>query len=108
MNYAWDEFEALRRLVPGVVGTDVYTAGLRALVMESNEQLFRLVEESASAFEQGDRSPLDPGAILAYCKKMEARLIRMRNDFISENIPSLVDAASLDCASGPVMTPQIH
>ena len=61
-----------------------------------------------SAFEQDDRSPLDPIPVLAYCKKMEARLIRIRNHFISENIPSLVDAVSLDCSSGPVMTPQIH
>jgi len=108
MNYAWDELETLRRLVPGVEGSDDYAAGLRALVRESNEQLFRLVEESVSAFEQGDRAPLDPVAVLAYCKKMEARLIRIRNHFISENIPSLVDAVSVDCSSGPVMAPQIH
>src|SRR5262249_20102209 len=60
MNYAWDEFETIRRLVPEVENTQAYAADLRALVQESNEQLFRLVEESSLAFEQGDRSPLDP------------------------------------------------
>ncbi len=108
MNYAWDEFETVRRLVPGVEGTEGYAADLRALVGESNEALFRLVEESASAFEQGDRSPFDPDAVLEYCKNTEARLIRTRNLFISENLPSLVDAMNLDCSSGPVMAPQIH
>ena len=108
MNYAWDEFDTVRRLVPGVAGSDSYAAGLRALVAESNEQLFRLVEDSVSAFEQGDRSPFDHGAVMAYCRQMEARLVRLRNDFIAENIPSLVDAVNLDCSSGPIMTPQIH
>jgi anaerobic magnesium-protoporphyrin IX monomethyl ester cyclase len=108
MNYAWDEFETIRRLVPDVEGTDGYAAALRSLIKESNESLFHLVEESSSSFEQGDRSPIDPGAVLVYCKNMEAQLVRVRNDFIAENLPCLVDAMSPDCASGPVMAPQIH
>jgi radical SAM superfamily enzyme YgiQ (UPF0313 family) len=108
MNYAWDELETIRRLVPGVDGCDGYAAGLRALVKESNEQLFHLVEESVTAFEEGDRSPLDPIPVAAYCKTMGARLAGVRNQFISDNIYELVDAASVDCSSGPVMTPQIH
>jgi anaerobic magnesium-protoporphyrin IX monomethyl ester cyclase len=108
MNYAWDEFETIRRLVPDVEGTDDYAAALRSLIKESNESLFHLVEESSSSFEQGDRSPIDPGAVLVYCKNMEAQLVRVRNDFIAENLPCLVDAMSPDCASGPVMAPQIH
>jgi radical SAM superfamily enzyme YgiQ (UPF0313 family) len=108
LNYAWDEFETVRRLVPGVEGGDAYADDLREMVRESNEKLFRLVEESVAAFEQGDRSGLDPDAVLAYCHEMDARLVRTRNRFISENIPSLVDAVGADCSSGPVMTPQIH
>ncbi len=108
MNYAWDELETIRRLVPDVEGSEVYATALRALIAEGNDQLFRLVEESSAAFEQGDRSTLDPGAIRGYCQKMEERLVRIRNQFIAENIPSLVDAISPDCAHGPVMTPQIH
>src|SRR5262249_19129613 len=108
MNYAWDEFETIRRLVPEVEGRKAYAADLRSLVQESNEQLFHLVEESSIAFEQGDRSPLDPSAVLEYCVNMEARLVHRRNQFIAENLPYLVDEVSPDCAHGPVMTPQVH
>jgi radical SAM superfamily enzyme YgiQ (UPF0313 family) len=108
LNYAWDEFEAVRRLVPGVEGVDGYAEDLREMARESNEKLFHLVEESLAAFEQGDRSRLDPDAVLAYCQEMDARLVRRRNQFVSENIALLADAVCLDCSSGPVMTPQIH
>ena len=108
LNYAWDELETVRRLVPGVEGIEAYRDALRSLTKESNEQLFRLVEESSMAFEDGDRSMLSPGAVGCYCETNVARLVELRNRFIADNIYLLRDASRLDCAAGPVIAPQVH
>ena len=107
LNYAWDELEAVRRLVPGVHGTDGYVASLRSLTKESNEQLFQLVEESSFAFERGDPTPLDPGAVRKYCEQIRTRLVSLRNSFVAENIYLLRDAGQ-EGATRPVIAPQIH
>lgn len=108
LNYAWDELETVKRLVPGVQGIEAYQAALRSLTRDSNERLFRLVEESSLAFEAGDRSGLDPVGVRNYCERNVTRLVDIRDSFIAENIYQLRDASSLDCTSGPVMSPQIH
>lgn len=108
LNYAWDELETVGRLVPSVEGIHAYRTALRSLTRESNEQLFRLVEESSSAFEAGDRSTFDLGAVRRYCEKTLTRLVGLRNSFISHNIYLLRDAAGDNCSSGPVMAPQVH
>lgn len=107
-NYALDEFKAMERLVPGLSETDTYRNALRSLIQRTNERLFCLVEESSAAFERGDRSMLDPGIAKAYCEEARAELIRVRNEFVAENIYRLMDPVSPDCISGPVMAPQIH
>ncbi len=107
-NYALDEFEAMRRLVPGLEQTEVYSSELRSLIAETNERLFRLVEESSLAFENGDRSLIDPEETKAYVEQARARLVSARNNFVAENIYRLMEPVAQDCASGPVMAPQIH
>lgn len=108
LNYAWDEFESVRRLAPAVWGADDYQIALRSLTAESNERLFRLVEESSLAFEQGDRSALDQEGVKDYCERNRARLLTIRNRFIAENIDLLMETVSPDCAGGPVIAPQVH
>jgi anaerobic magnesium-protoporphyrin IX monomethyl ester cyclase len=73
LSYAWDELETITRLIPGTQGNEAYRAAMRYLTKESNERLFRLVEESSLAFEQGDRSALDPIAVRACCEETRAR-----------------------------------
>jgi radical SAM superfamily enzyme YgiQ (UPF0313 family) len=99
---------AVRRLVPGVQGIEGYSADLRSLAKESNERLFALVEQSSLAFEQGDRTELDPDAGREYCEGVGTRLARIRNNFVADNLYLLMDAVNPDCASGPVLAPQIH
>lgn len=108
LNYAWDELETIRRLVAGVEGLEAYRHDLRSLTRESNERLFRLVEESTTAFEAGDRSMPHSEAVRAYCEGNIARLVERRNHFIAENIYLLRDASRLDCTAGPVLAPQVH
>jgi anaerobic magnesium-protoporphyrin IX monomethyl ester cyclase len=108
LSYAWDELETITRLVPAIQGGELYRSDLQSLTKASNAKLFRLVEESSLAFEQGDRSILDPTSVGIYCEEIVAQLISLRNKFISENIYLLMDAVSPDRLSGPVLTPQVH
>jgi hypothetical protein len=108
ISYAWDEFEAVRRLVPGTSGNETYAGALRSLTADSNERLFRLVEETSTAFEHGDRTALDPAMARLYCEKARARLVNLRNSFVAENIYLLADSVNADCSSGPVLAPQVH
>jgi radical SAM superfamily enzyme YgiQ (UPF0313 family) len=108
ISYAWDELETISRLVPTAHGTEAYRAALRALTAESNERLFRLVEDSSLAFERGDRSLLRPDGVRDYCAAAEARLIEMRNDYVADNLDPLAQMINADCSSGPVLIPQVH
>lgn len=108
LNYAWDELETMQRLVPGVTGAGGYRARLRALTAESNEQLFRLVEESSFEFERTNRSGLDPSFAREYCERIRKRLLAIRNQFVSENLFLLTESINADCATGPMLAPQIH
>jgi anaerobic magnesium-protoporphyrin IX monomethyl ester cyclase len=108
LNYAWDELETVSRFARGVEGVEEYRAALRWLTAESNERLFRHLEESLQAFEQGDRSKLDLEPARAYCEDGSKRLLDLRNRFIANNIDLLMETVSADCTSGPVMVPQTH
>jgi radical SAM superfamily enzyme YgiQ (UPF0313 family) len=108
LNYAWDELETVSRLARGVQWTDEYRAALCGLTAESNERLFRHVEDSLDAFEQGDRSKLNPAQAIEYCNAGTQQLLQLRNRFISLNLDVLMETVNADCTSGPVMVPQTH
>jgi len=108
LNYAWDELEMVSRLVPQVRGQEPYRRALRLLAAESNERLFGLVEESSSAFERGDGWQVDPISVNDYCETGRSRLLDLRNAFVAKNVELLMEAVNPDCASGPVLAPQVH
>ena len=101
-NYAWDELDTFRRLVPGVQGYPAYAAALRALTAESNETLLRLVEDSSRAFERGERSCFDPRATARTCGELEGRLVAARNGFVADNVELLSAAVAMNCDDDPV------
>jgi anaerobic magnesium-protoporphyrin IX monomethyl ester cyclase len=108
LSYAWDEVETFARLTSGLRGVKAYRKALAKLTAQANARLFRLVEDSSLAFEQGDRSLLDPKAIATYCKRMQTRLVDLRNIFVADNIEPLTHRINADCSSGPVLRPQVH
>jgi radical SAM superfamily enzyme YgiQ (UPF0313 family) len=108
VGYALDEFETITRLTPFVVGAQAYRVALRGLAANVNAFLFALVEQSSLAYESGDGDPFDCEGVRAYCEEMQARLIQLRNEFVAENLDPLARVINADCASGPVLTPQIH
>lgn len=108
LNYAWDELATMQRLVPAVAGAAAYRSSLRALTAESNEQLFRLVEESSFEFERTNRCGLDPSFARDYCERTRKRLLAIRNHFVAENFDLLTESINADCVSGPMLAPQVH
>ena len=108
LSYAWDEIETFERLTPGLRHAKPYRKALARLTAQVNERLFRLVEQSSLAFEQGDRSLLDPKGIDAFCARTRTRLVDLRNVFVAKNLEPLNQRINADCSSGPVMRPQIH
>jgi anaerobic magnesium-protoporphyrin IX monomethyl ester cyclase len=108
LNYALDELETVRRLVPGTEGGAGYHAKLRALTCESNEALFATVERSVDAFEVGERQALDAAGAAVYCETQVARLVALRDEFIARNIELLHAASLVQPTDGPVLAPQIH
>jgi anaerobic magnesium-protoporphyrin IX monomethyl ester cyclase len=109
LGNAIDELETIDRLAPEARGGDAYRSALRSLMADSNAQLFALVEESSTAFEQrGDSSALEPQRVRDYCERMLRRLADLRNDYLTDNIDCLVENISRGRAEGPILTPQVH
>ena len=108
LNDASDELETIERLAPQGYPSEVYRSELRALTAECNERLFQLVEESSSAFERGDLSPLEPQRVRDFCEKMQRCLHDMRSSFITDSVDALVQHIAADRMSALNMTPQIH
>jgi anaerobic magnesium-protoporphyrin IX monomethyl ester cyclase len=108
LNYAWDELETFKRLVPEAQGYKGYGAALRKLTALSNEKLFRLVEESSIAFEHGGRSCFDPDAAGRNCEELRSQLTDIRNRFVADNVELISHAAGMSCNDGPVMSPSVH
>jgi radical SAM superfamily enzyme YgiQ (UPF0313 family) len=108
LSYAFDEIETFERLTPGLRGARAYRKGLMRLTAGANQRLFRLVEETSLAFEQGDRSALEPRRIAVFCERARAKLLDLRNAFVADNLAPLTERINADCSSGPVMRPQVH
>ena len=108
LTWAGEELEILNRLVPEVEGVTAYRSALHALTAESNEQLFRLVEESSLAFEAGSRSPLDLGSSRSLTQATRERMLELRNRFVADNVGALIDATRRDVIRGPVLAPHVH
>ncbi len=109
LNWAIEELETARRLVDGLRGVDAYRFALAELTAESNELLFRLVEDSSRAFEDaGDVSLLDPAPGRRTCESFRVRLLELRNSFVAENVDELVGEVNAGVIRGPIGAPQVH
>jgi len=107
LNMAWHEVAVMSRLVGGLDGRDLYEDALRRLTAESNEGLFRFVEETSSRFEAGDDSMLHPNAVRARCLGIVARMLDLRNAFVEANKKHLIGAlVARDKMVGPITAPQ--
>lgn len=109
LNWAREELETAARLVGGLQGTAAYKDALAELTAESNERLFRLVEDSSLAFErEGDRSLLDPAAAARDCQSLRKRLLDLRNGWVKGNTDQLIAEFTAERIRGPIGAPQVH
>jgi radical SAM superfamily enzyme YgiQ (UPF0313 family) len=106
LNWAWHELAVLERLVRVLDGTDAYREALAALTRRSNDELFRFVQESSRAFEQGDRSHFDEEAV-PDCDGIKADLLAIRDPFIALNEDTVLEAVFGERVTGPIVAPQI-
>jgi anaerobic magnesium-protoporphyrin IX monomethyl ester cyclase len=106
---AREEAETIRRLVTGLPGLAAYRQALIKLTAESNHRLFRLVEDSSRAFEEShDHSLLDAMTAEDPCADIRARLLDLREAFVSQNLDQLVAEVNAGAIRGPVSAPYIH
>jgi radical SAM superfamily enzyme YgiQ (UPF0313 family) len=107
LNMVLHELAVMRRLVGELDGIDMYEAALRSLTAESNEGLFRFVEESSVRFEAGDDSMLQPDAVHGTCLDLVGRMLGLRNTFVEANRPHLIGALEgREKLRGPITAPQ--
>jgi anaerobic magnesium-protoporphyrin IX monomethyl ester cyclase len=108
LNWALDEFEIARRLAPGLIGAAEYCTALKALTAASNEELFRLIEESSLSFEQGNRRALRVEEAQSSSQRIRGQLLELRKNFFLDNVSVLTEALRVDAVRGPVIAPQVH
>jgi radical SAM superfamily enzyme YgiQ (UPF0313 family) len=109
LNWAREELEVAARLATGLRGLEGYKQALIALTAESNQLLFRLVEDSSHAYEDDDDvTLLDRSDSAEVCRRIKAELLRLRNEFVAENADELIAEAAAGSIRGPVTAPHVH
>jgi hypothetical protein len=107
LNLALHELAVMRRLVGELDGIDMYEDALRGLTAESNEGLFRFVEETSVHFEAGEDSLLYPDAVRSVCTDLVKRMLGLRNAFVEANRERLLGAVrTRETIRGPITAPQ--
>lgn len=95
LNLGWNEVAIIQHLFPNVPGLEVYMETLRELTRDSNEALFRVIEETVDAFSDGAR--LRPAEELrSQCTGFVDRLLSNRNEFLLQNQDLLLEALERD------------
>jgi anaerobic magnesium-protoporphyrin IX monomethyl ester cyclase len=107
LNWAWHEVAVLDRMFPPLDNMASYRAALAGLTSRSNDELLSLVESSARAFEQGDRSWFEPRASRASCDGIITELLALRNGFIAHNQGVLLDALAAPRMNQPIVSPSV-
>ena len=107
LNIALHEVAVMRRLIGELDGINEYRHALRVLTAESNEGLFRFVEETSVAFEAGDEPMPHPDAVRQTCLQIVRRMLDLRNRFVELHRDDLIGAlVARDKMLGPITAPQ--
>jgi radical SAM superfamily enzyme YgiQ (UPF0313 family) len=96
LNYAWDEVAILELLFPAVSGMAAYQATLREVTRNSNEALFRIIEDTSSVYSDGQPRRWSSEDLRSLCESFVNRLVENRNAFILRNQDVLLEALERD------------
>jgi hypothetical protein len=96
LNYAWNEVAIMQHLFPHVPGIDAYKEILRGITRDSNEALFRVVEDTARMFCEGAPRLQSVQELQSQCEGFLRRLTTNRDAFILRNQNLLIEALERD------------
>jgi len=96
LNFAWDEVAILQQLFPGVPDLQAYAAAVREITRESNEVLFRIVEDTSYLFSDGRPNPWTADELQGLSRGFVERLETTRNDFVLKNQEFLLETLQRD------------
>lgn len=97
INFAWQEYWVMRRLLLAVSELQAYERVLRSITGRYNDFLLATVEESVRKFENGDGRLPSPGEFQEARRRFSGELIEQRDAFILGNQAPLM--ASLQVAA---------
>ena len=98
----------IRRLVGELPGLAAFERRLAELTNRSNAVLFDFVEETSTAFENGDVELLLRNDLGTQRRDLGDHLVDLRNGFILDNQDALMDAlTAADGIFGPALMPQV-
>lgn len=84
LNLAWNEVAILQHLFGGVAGLEAYRENLRGITQDSNQALFRTIEETARVFSDGVPQNHVAEELRCECEGFAGRLMTNRNAFLFE------------------------
>jgi len=96
LNFAWNEVAIIQHLFRNVPGLDAYKVTLRGITRDSNEALFRVVEDTARIFSEGARRLRSAEELRSQCEGFLNRLTTNRDAFILRNQNLLIEALERD------------
>jgi len=96
LNFAWNEVAIIQHLFRNVPGLDAYKVTLRGITHDSNEALFRVVEDTARIFSEGARRLRSAEELRSQCEGFLNRLTTNRDAFILRNQNLLIEALERD------------
>ena len=96
LNFAWNEVAIIQHLFRNVSGLDAYKETLRGITRDSNEALFRVVEDTARIFSEGAPRLRSVGELRSQCEGFLNRLTTNRDAFILRNQNLLIEALQRD------------
>jgi len=92
LSWAWNEIAVLERLFPPLPGMEEYKRTLRQITGESNEILFRVVEDLCRVYTEGGENPWNVDDLEERSGKFLDRMLFERNTFVAANQDVILSA----------------
>ncbi len=96
LNWAWHETAVIERLFPPLDGLTAYKEKLASITRESNELLFRVVEDLSYVYSDGASNNWSAAALETQCASFVEELVRERDTFIGRHQSVLLRALEED------------
>ena len=96
LNVAWNEVAIIEHLFPNVPGLKMYKEALREVTRDSNEALFRAIENTACVFSDVGARVHNTHELRSQCQSFVNLLLKNRSAFLLQNQNLLLEALERD------------